>query len=240
MPGRKAPEEHRRRDILGAAYDVAVRHGIEALTVRAVAARAHVSHGTVLFHFNRRDELVAALLDTVLEATTVLHIPAEVERLTPPATRLRTLLRAEMERLSGDPRHFRLFLEYWALGVRNAVIRRRVSAALDGYRRAFRTVSEAVPREDRPTRRRTGTPTRRLSQAATDGLAAVAVSLVHGCALQAVIDPKSFSVLQHFETASGLLDGLGVTGRTTDGKSPSSRGGSPVRAGRPATLSFVR
>jgi len=212
MPGQKAPEEHRRRDILGAAYAVAVRHGIEALTVRAVAARAAVSHGTVLFHFKRRDQLVSALLDNVLAATTVLHIPGDVERLTRPATRLRALLRAEMERLSGDPRYFRLFLEYWALGVRNATIRRRVRAALDRYRRAFRIICEAIVREDRPTRRCSGTPRRRISQPAVDGLAAVAVSLVHGCALQAVIDPKSFSVLQHFETASALLDARGVIG----------------------------
>ena len=81
MPGQKAPEEHRRREILRAGYEVAVRHGIEALTVRAVAARAEVSHGTVLFHFNRRDALVEALLDNVLEATTVLRVPAELERL---------------------------------------------------------------------------------------------------------------------------------------------------------------
>jgi hypothetical protein len=34
------------------------------------------------------------------------------------------------------------------------------------------------------------------------------VSLAHGCALQAVIDPRHFSVLQHVEAASGLLDGM--------------------------------
>src|SRR5690242_13985167 len=232
MPGRKAPEEHRRRDILGAAYEVAVRHGIEALTVRAVAARASVSHGTVLFHFTRRDELVVALLDTVLEATTVLHIPAGIERLTP-AARLRTLLRAEMERLSGEPRCFRLFLEYWTLGVRDAVIRRRVRTALDGYRRAFRVVCEGIAREHRPTRRRSGATRTRISQPPIDGLAAVVVSLVHGCALQAVIEPKSFSVSQHFETASGLLDGLGVIG---NGTTPSARRGVRSRVAQRATL----
>jgi AcrR family transcriptional regulator len=191
MPGRKAPEEHRRKDILRAAYEVAARHGVEALTVRAVAARAAVSHGTILFHFDRRDALVEALLDRVLEATTVLRIPPDVERLTTPAERMRVLLGAEMERLSRDPRHFRLFLEYWALGVRNALIRRRVVAALDGYRQAFRVV---------------------VSEA-TDGLGAVAVSLVHGCALQAVIDPKNFSVSRHVDAASGLADGLSASYR---------------------------
>jgi TetR/AcrR family transcriptional repressor of bet genes len=214
MPGQKAPEEHRRKDILRAAYDVAARHGVEALTVRAVAARAAVSHGTVLFHFNRRDALVASLLDSVLDATTVLRVPADVERLTRPAERLRTLLRAEMERLSGDPRHFRLFLEYWALGVRNPVIRRRVSAALERYRAAFRAIGEVVPGDGATTRRRGTNRSRDFTTRAPDGVAAVAVSFIHGCALQAVIDPKAFSVQQHFNTAARMLDGLVVDERT--------------------------
>ena len=197
-----------------AAYDVAARSGVEALTLRAVAARAAVSHGTVLFHFNRRDALVASLLDRVLDATAVLRVPTALERLTP-AERLRALLRAEMERLSRDPRQFRLFLEYWAVGVRHAAIRRRVSAALDGYRGAFRAVAEAVVNDASGTRRRAGGD--------ADGLAAVAVSFVHGCALQAVIDPNTFSVEQHFDMAIRMLDGVAESrrGRGTGKRSAS-------------------
>lgn len=211
MPGQKAPEEHRRKDILRAAYDVAARHGVEALTVRAVADRAALSHGTVLFHFERRDQLVASLLDTVLDATTVLRVPPEVERLTSPADRLRAVLRSEMDRLSSDPRPFRLFLEYWALGVRNAVIRRKVSAALERYRVAFRAIADTA------TPRRTN-GRRALIRNTSDGVAAVAVSLIHGCAFQAVIDEKAFSVQRHFDTAARMLDSLdedlrGVTPR---------------------------
>jgi TetR/AcrR family transcriptional regulator, transcriptional repressor of bet genes len=209
MPGQKAPEEYRRKDILRAAYDVAARRGIEALTLRAVATRAAVSHGTVLFHFNRRDALVVSLLDSVLDATTVLRVPDDVERLSRPSERLRALLRAEMERLSSDPRQFRLFLEYWALGVRNAIIRRRVSAALERYRAAFRAIGEAVV-HDRATTPRPGTNGPRDVMTGTpNGVAAVAVSVIHGCALQAVIDPKAFSVQQHFDTAARMLDGFG-------------------------------
>jgi AcrR family transcriptional regulator len=215
MPGRKAPEEHRRKDILRAAYDVAARRGVEALTVRAVATRADVSHGTVLFHFNRRDTLVMSLLDSVLDATTVLRVPEEVARLARPTERVRALLRAEMERLSSDPRQFRLFLEYWALGVRNAIIRRRVSAALERYRAAFRAIGKAAAHDGATTRRR---GTKRLRDVATgtpDVVAAVAVSLIHGCALQAVIDPTAFSMQQHFDTAARMLGGIG-NGRAQD------------------------
>lgn len=189
MPGQKAPEEHRRKEILRAAYEVAARQGVEAITVRAVAERAAVSHGTVLFHFNKRDKLIDSLLDTVLDATTVLRVSTDIERLTRPAEQLRALLWAEMERLSDDPRHFRLFLEFWALGVRSTTIRRKVSAAIERYRSAFRAVAESL--------------------VGPDGVAAVAVSFIHGCALQAVIDPKTFSVQQHFDTAARMIEGLG-------------------------------
>jgi len=209
MPGQKAPEEHRRKDILRAAYDVAARQGVEAVTVRAVAGRAGVSHGTVLFHFNRRDQLIASLLDSVLDATTVLRVPPEVERLTLPAERLRALLRAEMRRLSSDPRHFRLFLEYWALGVRHAAIRRKVSGALDRYRASFRAAAESFTRDGASKRRRSPKPPQAFGTSAPDGVAAVAVSLIHGCALQALIDPRTFNEQQHFDTAVRMLDCFG-------------------------------
>jgi len=208
MPGRKLSEETRREDILRAAYDVAARHGVEALTVRAVAERADVSHGTVLFHFRRRDELVATLLDRVLYATAVLRVPDAVERLTRPSERLHALLRAEMDRLSGEARHFRLFLEYWTLGVRNAAIRRKISAALAAYRAGFRTLAEGVVDAERESRARQKVGAPNGQPATPDGVAAVAVSLVHGCALQAVIEPKGFDVQQHFDAAARMLDRL--------------------------------
>jgi AcrR family transcriptional regulator len=219
MVRRKVPEETRREDILRAAYDVAARQGLEALTLRAVAARAEVSHGTVLFHFKRKQELIASLLDRVLYATAVLRVPDAVGQITRPSERMHALLRAEMERLSADPRHFRLFLDYWTTGVRNAAIRQKIRVALEEYRAAFRAVVEpAVNAEGaRPARRGRQTANARPPMTA-DGVAGVAVSLIHGCTLQAIIDPKGFDVRQHFDAAAQMLDRpayeqrLGATG----------------------------
>ena len=206
MVRRKGSEETRREEILRAAYDVAARQGLEALTLRAVAARADVSHGTVLFHFKRKHELVNGLLDRVLYATAVLRIPDEVHRITRPSERLHALLRAEMDRLSADPRHFRLFLEYWTIGVRNATVRQRIRTALDEYRVAFKQIAaEVVNAELSVTRDRAHQGTDPVT---VDGVAAVSVSLVHGCALQGVIDPKGFDVHQHFAAAAQMLDRL--------------------------------
>ncbi len=204
-------EETRHEEILRAAYDVAARKGLEALTLRAVAARAHVSHGTVLFHFKSRDDLVSGLLDRVLYAAAVLRVPYAVERIIRPSERLHALLRAEMDRLATEARHFRLFLEYWALGVRSAPIRKKIGAALDAYRAGWKALALPVldPEQESRSTRNGQSEAKRLT---ADGIAAVAVSLVQGCALQAVIDPKGLNIDHHFDVAAQML--ANVTGRS--------------------------
>ena len=202
MAGKKISEEARREDIVRAAYDVAARQGLEALTLRAVAARADVSHGTVVFHFKRKRELVGSLLDRVLYATAVLRVPDSVAQIVRPSERLHALLRAEMDRLSADPRHFRLLLDYWTIGVRNAPIRQKIRVALEQYRGGFRELGDAIVSGEFPS----SVP--RTPNATGAGVAAVAVSLIHGCALQSVIDPKGFDVQQHFDAAAQMLERL--------------------------------
>src|SRR5689334_129941 len=116
MPGRRASEATRRAQILKAASDVALRRGLDGLTVRAVAARAKLSHGLILFHFKRRDDLVGALLDDVLAGTLMLDGAAAALPASDAPDRLGVLMRREMDRLSQEPRRVGLFLEFWALG----------------------------------------------------------------------------------------------------------------------------
>lgn len=195
MPGQKASEALRRRQILKAAHDVALRQGIDGLTVRAVASRARLSHGLVHFHFKRKDQLVSALLDRVLATTLSLHVAGEVAHIRDPRERLRALLRQEVDRLSRDPRQVRLFLEYWALGTRRSVIQAKISAALEGYRASFRSLTEEVLQAE-PARFAGVTP---------EGLAAVAVSFINGCAVQAMIDPDHFDVGEYLAAVQGIL-----------------------------------
>ena len=202
MPGQKAPEEERREQILQAAYAVALRAGIDGVTVRAVAAEAGLSHGLVLFHFGRKDQLVAALLDRVLATTTLVHASADGTRPGRAPDRLRALLRQELEHLVGTPRDIRLFFEYWALGARQPAIRAKIGTALDRYREAFRTVAEDALRADHAGR--TGvTP---------DGFAAVAVSLLSGGAVQAMADPDAFDMDSYLVAVRTVLEQLVAPG----------------------------
>lgn len=198
MPGQKASVAERREQILTAAHHVALRQGIDGLTVRAVAARARLSHGLVLFHFKRKDQLVAAVLDRVLAATLPLHFVGDAVPAGDPRERLRAVLRQEVDRLSRDTRQVRLFLEYWALGTRHPAIRARISADLERYRAAFRPLTEDVLAAE-PARFTGVTP---------EGLAAVAVSFINGCAVQAMIDPGHFDVEKYLAAVHGMLGGL--------------------------------
>jgi TetR/AcrR family transcriptional regulator, transcriptional repressor of bet genes len=198
----RAPEGVRRGQILAAAFEVAAREGLAGLTVRAVAAEAGLSHALVLFHFKRKDLLLQELLDLLLRTTSVLEVSEDIASLPRALDRLHALLQQEMSRLSQDPRHLRLFLEFWANGVREAPIRARISEALEWYRNAFRA-SIAEMLEAEPVV---------FAGITADGLAAVAVSWVQGCAVQAMIDPDHFDSDEYLAAVRGILGQLTGSG----------------------------
>ncbi len=196
---RRLPEEARREQLLAAAFRVACRDGVRRLTVRSVATDAGVSHGLVLFYFGRKDRLVRALLDWLIETTSVLHITEDIARFPRPIDRLHALLQQEMARLAHQPEHTRLFLEYWAFGAQHAAIRARISAELERYRGAFREIMAEL----------LGTEGGASAGVTADGLAAVAVSWIHGCAVQAMIDPRNFDIDEFLAAVRGMLGRLG-------------------------------
>ena len=198
MPGRRAAEVIRRDQILKAAYDVASRKGLEGLTVRLVASRARLSAGLVLFHFKSRDQLIVALLDWLLATTTILRVGPEIAGIASPLDRLLALLRQEMDRLAAEPRRIRLFFEFWVLGGRHPEIAAKMRGELARYREAFRPMAQEVLVAEPD----------RFSDVTPDGLAALAVSFIKGCAVQSMIDPKRFDIVEYLAAAEALLGAL--------------------------------
>jgi len=76
------------------------------------------------------------------------------------------------------------------------------------YRTAWRALCEPIvaPAGDASAAGKNASRQTRYGLANAEGLAAVAVSLVHGCALQAVIDPTGFDIQQHFDAAGRMLE----------------------------------
>jgi TetR/AcrR family transcriptional regulator, transcriptional repressor of bet genes len=194
MARKREAVDVRREQILRAAFEVASREGIGSLTVRAVAAEAGLSHALVLFHFQRKERLVDELLEWLIRTTSVLGVSGDLPDIPGPRDRLHARLLQEVTRLSAHPRQLRLFLEFWALGARDERVRLRISAEMERYRASFRTaMAELLAGEQN------------ADGMTADGLAAVAVSWIHGCALQAMIDPASFDTEEYLATVRGMI-----------------------------------
>ena len=197
MPGSKAPEEERRRQILAAAYRVASDQGLAETTILQVAAAAGVSPGLIMFHFKSRRQLLLALLEDLLATTTVLKADTALAPSSTPEARLLAVLRQEIQRLTSEPARIRLTFDYWMAGVRDVATRKRLKSEFARYREAFRPLAESVLLAH-PDRFPGVTP---------DGLAGLSVSLIKGCAVQSMIDPDHFDVDEYLTAADGLLAG---------------------------------
>lgn len=67
VPGRGQARPNKREQLISATRRVARKHGIPGVNVRAVAAEASVSAGSVIYHFGSFDKLVYATVEGVLE-----------------------------------------------------------------------------------------------------------------------------------------------------------------------------
>lgn len=185
----------RREQILSAAFEVASRVGVANLTIRGVATEVGVSHALVLYHFGRKDDLLHGLLEWLIEATSVLELSEDISRFPRAIDRLHAQLQQEMVRISCQTRHVRLFFEYWAVGARDESIRTRISGEIERYRAAFLAITTELILAEPAA----------FPDVTAEGLAAVAVSWIQGCAVQATIDPEHFDADQYFMTVRGII-----------------------------------
>ncbi|NAZ88575.1 TetR/AcrR family transcriptional regulator [Kineococcus indalonis] len=67
VDGRRLRYRHRREELLQAATDHVLAHGMAQLSLRRVAESAGVSHAALLHHFGTREALVAEIVERVLD-----------------------------------------------------------------------------------------------------------------------------------------------------------------------------
>jgi AcrR family transcriptional regulator len=96
-PQRKAARPVRRQQLIESTIAVLARKGYAGLTVADVAKEAGLSAGIVIFHFNSKDELLAAVLGA-LAAEYRAHWEASMNAAGPrPADRLKALLLSDFD-----------------------------------------------------------------------------------------------------------------------------------------------
>jgi len=209
MPGSRASEDVRRQQIVDAAFELASKGGLAAITVRDVAKKSGISSGLVLFHFENKERLVLAVLDWVLASTVSLSLDAGVAAITDPIDRLAVVLGREIDRVSREPRRNRLFFEFWNHGLDNRTIRSRMQRDLDTYREAFLPLIDAVLDGYQ----------RRFRETNAAALATAIVSLIKGCAFQSMIET-------HLDVDAVIAAAAGLLGVSTSAMHSAARVGS--------------
>lgn len=108
----------RRRELVEASWDVISREGIEALTLRKVAAAADCTTGRIAHYFTGREELLLAALSTAYAAAEARMIRVEKSARSA-EERLRGVIHEALPLNAERLKEWRVWLVFWAAAVAN-------------------------------------------------------------------------------------------------------------------------
>ena len=136
---RKSPAE-RSAEIADAARQVALEHGLAAVTLRSIAARAGVAPALVAHYQPNMDALVASTFGTIVAAE-LAEVHDLVAALPTPRERLALLLETLLDGTRDDVTI--VWVEAWALGRRNDALAEAVRHEMDDWRTLVQGIIEA-------------------------------------------------------------------------------------------------
>ena len=140
---RRSPDFDRRTDMVEATLDCIADLGIQATTVRAVAARAGVSNGLIRHHFASKDNLIAAAYRRTIEMMIAPALDVLDSAEGSPHERMTRFIIASLGGPVADPR----MLSLWATFVSNVHVERDLAREhREGYL-AFRRATETLINE---------------------------------------------------------------------------------------------
>ena len=125
----------RRAELAATAYAQVVERGLEGLRVREVAAEAGINHATLIYYFPTKADLVAGVVDRVLD---LLVAPVVTPAPRPDQTvmhRLAHELADIAARLERQPEIFRVLTELQLRGTRDAEVGRALARMDDAWTR---------------------------------------------------------------------------------------------------------
>jgi TetR/AcrR family fatty acid metabolism transcriptional regulator len=106
-------EEARRKQIIDSTIQTLANRGFINTTLAEIADQIGVSKGVISYHFNGKDELIDATLDTIIE-TQVSIRQERIDEQSEPLEKMRAYFRANIEFLKNYPTYIPALLELWA------------------------------------------------------------------------------------------------------------------------------
>jgi AcrR family transcriptional regulator len=174
-------KEQTRRRLLEAAKRVFRRRGYRGASVEAIAAEAGYTVGALYSNFERKDDLLLALLEEEIGAITKRVVAAAAEA-DDAIEKLRRGALEWMAVLDEEREFYVLLIEFWTLWVRDPELRREHAKRFAALRGALGPLVEEQSRQLRLSLR--------LSP---EEVGAAVVALADGLALQRLADPEAFS-----------------------------------------------
>jgi AcrR family transcriptional regulator len=136
---RRAPE-HRRAEILATARALALEHGLDALTQRAIAQRAEIAPALVAHYAAGMEALVAETFAAIV-GEELAEVRALAAAQPHPVAALAAVLRTLLEGSRQDVTL--VWVQAWALGRRNEALAAAVREQMDDWRSALQAVLDA-------------------------------------------------------------------------------------------------
>lgn len=126
----RRPTEARRRELIDDARRILATHGMDGLTIKALAKAAGITEGAIYRHFRSKNEILLGLIDEIEE--TLLEITERAKESSgSPLEALENLLK---EHLSAAERRRGVTFVVMAEVLRSdGTLRRRMQAVLEGY-----------------------------------------------------------------------------------------------------------
>jgi AcrR family transcriptional regulator len=174
-------KEQTRRRLLEAATRVFRRRGYRGASVEAIATEAGYTVGALYSNFERKDDLLLALLEEEIGAITKRVVAAAAEA-DDAIEKLRRGALEWMAVLDEEREFYVLLIEFWTLWVRDPELRRE-------HAERFATLRGALGQLVEEQTRQLGLSLR-LSP---EEVGAAVVALADGLALQRLADPEAFS-----------------------------------------------
>jgi AcrR family transcriptional regulator len=188
--------EERRAELASAAWRLAAREGLEAITVRGVAAEAGLSTGAVVHYFRDKEELILFAFETIVQRVGRRWALA-AEQATDPLELARVQV---MEGLPLDAERraeFRVWFSFLGLAFTRPAFARAQRVAYRGWRgRLAATLGDA---------QKQGQIDASLD---CEREATALVALVDGLAVQACFEPRTMTSDRLLELVDARLDAL--------------------------------
>jgi AcrR family transcriptional regulator len=135
MPQPETLRELRRGQIVAIARKIVAEEGLEALTIGSLEARLAFSRGVITYHFQNKDDIVHAVLESAIEEINAVGA-AQVTTQTSSEDRVRATLRTYVRGYIDKVEATRILLSFWGRISSDKRARKANATLYASYRKA--------------------------------------------------------------------------------------------------------